>query len=243
MKNAKNLMRSKTSFIWIVALITLQLNTFAQDEIVGSYKGEDSFKTLHLNNNGRFYFLSLHNHNVYDNIDTLSYGSWRTKNNFLILNTPKTIESEFLNMQIEKSNILDSDSLTIEINNPYETYQAKRGGNRLFNYVAFISWKDYLSSSFIKFKSNRYSVLKSKVKGIIYITLKIIPDTYEYPSKIAFNFLKTESYYISCTESNYYKLFLPDLTMEYIGYVRFKEEYVKTDGNTLLLRGEKYVKQ
>lgn len=39
-------------------------------------------------------------------------------------------------------------------------------------------------------------------------------------------------------QTNYIKVDIPDFTFDYIGYERYKEEYVKIKKGKLLLRGE-----
>jgi len=55
--------------------------------------------------------------------------------------------------------------------------------------------------------------------------------------------LVTNTYTFKNKNSNYIRVIIPNFTFEYIGYERFKEEYVKIRQNKLILRGETFDKQ
>jgi hypothetical protein len=217
-------------------------------EYEGIYVDKNNEKQLEIKANGTFNMSHtddfLMKHNVW-RLKSISTGTWEKENQFLILNTDKKIQSKTLDVKvIEKS--LDNDSLIVNILNPYEQLEMKSQYPRVFNYsISFGSTNPILEEAYL-IESSKLTLPKiNNEKYSIYsIWIDIVPDALNYPNQLAFNYLTTGYIELEGNTSNYFEISIPDLTLEYIGYVRFKEEYVKIiDMNSLQIRGESFKKK
>lgn len=223
--------------------LVLSLNVSAQNYLAGSYIGKENGQKLLIKQDGSFSFLNHERRGKVFQLDTISFGSWKLDGDFIVLNTPKSINSSRLKVEVEESYIPNSDSLVVEILNPYEDYYRNYGGRRLFDYVFSIDSYESNLGPEIYMQGNKISLCKTESNKIVNISIYIIPNCFLYPSTLAFNCLETDLYLFKNRSSNYIKVTIPQLTLEYIGYVRFKEEYVKITPNKLLLRGEIFKKK
>ena len=172
----------------------------------------------------------------------LSFGSWRKEDGVIILNSSEKIKSSRLEMIVEE-NITDTDSLIIQILSPYESDRQNKKLPAIFKYVLLSSSMDPLFSQDLEFISPNQQFPLERKYGIHDIVLFIIPDPFLYPGQLEFNFLHGR-YSVKNSLSNHFIIDIPDFTLEYIGYIRFKEEYVKViDKNIVQLRGEKFKKK
>ena len=226
----------------ILSLFSFQL--FGQKNITGNYICIETKSQLVLKSDNSFRLINSNSGMLIFHIDTLSFGIWKKEGEFIILNTPKSIESRRLKIFVEEKFIPNSDSLILEIHNPYEedvTFKYKNF--RIFEYVFNIDSYDARFGPEIFMKGNRISLLKSSTDKIVNLNLTIVPNSYLYPSTLAFNYLVTDMYTFKDRNSNYLKIFIPDFTFDYIGYERFKNEYARISKNKIILRGNVYEKQ
>ena len=176
-------------------------------------------------------------------LDTLSYGYWECKDNYIVINTPKSIESNKMEMSIKEEYLSGKDSLLIIISNPYETYYLKHKGNRLFRYLIYIDDFDMNFREGVLTEGNTARVYAPKNYRINGIALWIIPDSYRYPGNLEFNFLKTEYVRLKNPKSNILKIEIPDFTLEYIGYERYNNEHIIIRNKKLIFRGDVFTKK
>jgi len=237
-------MKLKENRLIIVVFILLSFNINAQNNLVGSYYNSDLKRQFVLNSDGSFLILNSKNDVNFYQIDTLSYGTWQQEENFIILNTPKSIDSQKLGIAVIENELPNSDSLVIEISNPYEKQYGKieKGFHRVFSYIFFIDSYQGNFGPEILMESNRIVLPKTKEDKLVNLNLSIIPNSYLYPSLIAYNFLTTDFYEFKNRNSNYIKIDIPDLTFNYIGYMRFRDEYIKIKNDVITIRGEKFKK-
>jgi len=192
-------------------------------------------------------------------IQDLCYGTWRFENGFYILNSAEEIQNPILDRYVEEMEI-ENDSVKIEIVNPYEEYIKENHIYMHFEYdddklikkfqqVRFfeyeVAFDAYRSSKTRIFRSDKadFQIEKDSLGEFRSISISIIPYL-SYPGNITFKSLGTNSYRIQNSQSNFFRVHIPQFTMEYLGYIRFKEEYVKViDKNTVQLRGEKFKKK
>lgn len=175
--------------------------------------------------------------------DTLSYGNWKIKDGFVVINSSEKISDFELPIVVEESKN-PSDSLIFFITNPYEINFYKNNNRfRYFNYYLSFNTSNEDYNDLIKIDTNQ---LILNIKENVHISsfyILIVPDVINFPSDIAFNFLTTKIYKLNHFKSNHFKINIPDFTLDYIGYVRYKEEYMKVlSKNRIQLRGEIFVK-
>lgn len=234
MKTPKKQMKTKIIFFLLVCCTS----SYSQQSILGKYIGKETKRVLELSENGHFTMLNDRDSGVFKQ-DTLSFGNWKYEEGFIVLNTPKSINSNVLKINVVES-VIDSDTLKIEINNPYEKYFHKEQTHypRFFNYFFQINSVSGKYGPFVSINENYTYFPKDKNEKIYNIKVFIVPLSFYYPSTLAFNFLETEVYHFKNMQTNYIKVDIPDFTFDYIGYERYREEYVKIKKRKLLLRGE-----
>lgn len=224
------------------ALILLSINLSAQRNIIGKYIHEGTGKVLVIENNEKYFLLNGGNKSLAYHVDTLSYGNWNMDESFLVLNVSKSIDSQIVNMQIEEKTTERTDSLVVEIHNPYESLFNHYGGRRIFKYIFSIdSYKGGFGPE-VHMEHNRIALPKVEDDKIVNINLYIVPNSYLYSTPLYYNYLVTDNYEFKNINSNHIEIDLPDMTLAYIGYVRFKDEYVRVKRNKLILRGDVYQK-
>jgi hypothetical protein len=235
---------SKLLGIFFISIaVFLNSDLCAQKNTIGTYIGRETNRTLNIKQDGSYFLLNEKNEMILYHFDTLSYGKWKQDGLFIILNSPKEIESRSLRVNVIEKYIPNTDSLTIEISNPYEDYFQKYGGKRLFEYIFFINSYEARFGPEIYMKGDKISLNITKNDKIVSLNITIVPLCFLYPSPIAFNYLVSDTYTFTNRSSNYIKVNIPDFTFEYIGYERFKEEYVRIRKNELILRGEVFERQ
>jgi hypothetical protein len=227
----------------IIWFSSIKLN--AQMNYSGEYINEKGNKILILKDDNTF---SLKDNTDYGTLmpiwrlDTLSFGSWKFKDNFIILNTPRSIESNIMKMFIKEEYLSDYDSLLITISNPYETCSSKHSGSRLFRYLLYIDDFDVFFNENVFIEGNTARVYVPKRNRINGVKLWIIPDSFLYPNNLAFNFLQTEYLRLEDPKSNVLTIEIPDFTLEYIGYERYNNEHIIIRNKKLIFRGDVFKK-
>jgi len=243
MSNLK-IYRNLLSVLILIILTLLSIDVYAQKDVIGKYVGKESNRTIILKKDGGFYLLNEGRGIMFYHIDTLSFGSWKICNNFIILNSSESIKSRKLKVNVQESYNPNSDSLLVEIFNPYEDFSRKyEKGHRIFKYVFYIDSYEGRFGPEVCMKSNKISLPKSSYDKIVNMVITIIPNSYLYPYRLAFNYLETDTYTFSDRNSNHIKVTIPNFTFEYIGYERFREECVRLIRNELILRGEIFKKE
>lgn len=234
-----------TYFLFLVTMITVILTVISYGQvhtIEGIYYNNDDKKRLEVKPNGTFSLT--YSDKFLNNVTTwylknLGFGTWKKEGDFLVFNSPDDIKSNVLDIFVEEK-VINSDSLTFEIHSPYE----KKWGSdqlRLFKYEILLASPQANVGDLYEMNESAKSFLLEKGFKINGIILSIVPDPYYYPNKLTFNYLKGQYYIVKNPNANYFKINIPDFTLEYIGYMRFKNEYIKIiDDRTLLLRGEKF---
>ena len=235
--------------IAIFSLFSCQSTRVIQEDIPKAYIDTNGQKVLTLNPDGTFnlaytddYFKSL---KVWK-LQQLSFGTWRQEDGFILLSSSENIQSPVLDIIVEEKTI-EYDSLKIEITNPYEKYDGliDAYGNpvsntfsRIFSYVFYADSRDPLFEQDLVLNTPAKTFPVSEDFSINGFWLFMVPDPYLYPGNLAFNFLESR-YTVKNPSSNHFKIDIPDFTLEYIGYIRYKEEYVKiVDDKTIQIRGE-----
>jgi hypothetical protein len=241
-----NITAKITYWLFLIALLVLIFPAISHGQeynAEGIYVSSDGQRRLEVKPNGSFNLTYndefLANTTVW-HLKDLGYGQWRKKGEFLIFNSSDDIKSDVLNIIVEEESI-SNDSLKIEIINPYESEEGS-SPLRIFKYeISLFSPHVNIGDKFVMDKASK-SFLVSKEFNLNGIIVYMVPDPFYYPNKLAFNFLSTTYYTVKNPKSNYFKISIPDFTLEYIGYMRFKNEYIKiVDDKTLLVRGERFI--
>jgi hypothetical protein len=227
----------------IIFFLFFQKYSFAQKKVINEFQGQETKRILRFEEGNKFVLLNKKNNHVFQ-LDTLSYGFFEKNNSNIILNTPKNVETNILKIKVLESRT-DSDSIKITINNPYEEEYHKKKINhlRFFNYYLQIDGEENEISPIILIQNNYVCISKKDFKKIYSIKVHIVPNSFYYPSKLAFNFLSTDLYIFNDKFANDINIEIPFFTFDYIGIERYKQEYLKIENkNKIILRGEFFTK-
>ena len=238
--------RKKIILLTLCIAVFYSLRSYGQsNNIYGTYFDQHRQKQLKIEPNGTFqlsYTSEFLQRTTTWHLKKLSFGDWKKEGNFLILNSSESIQSDVLDLIVEEK-VVNNDSLKIELKNPYENMERSLS-LRTFRYEIYIDSRDPSVEHGLMIDAPFKSVAVEKDFIINGIWVFMVPDPFLYPENLAFNFLRTRYYTVKNRSSNHFIIDIPDFTLEYIGYIRFKEEYVKViDKNTVQLRGEKFKKK
>lgn len=218
---------------------------FAQNTAGGSvYVDVDNTRQLVLSGDGAFSlnytadYLASH---ATWRLRQISYGMWRREGDFVVLNSSDEFMSDRLAINGEENVDESVEGIRIEVSNPYEkTF----GGEprRLFRYILYIDTNDEGLSGEVMMEGSCITIPIDSGVIVNGLWVFVVPDPYLYPAGLAFNFLRTEYYSVNNRATNWFRLNIPSLDIEYIGLMRFSEEYVRiTSDGALVLRGKKFV--
>lgn len=229
-------------YLLIIYFVLTSINLCAQNKIYGSFVGKDTFRELQLKEDNTYYIINKKNKYVYQQ-DTLSYGHWKIKDGFVVINSSEKISDFELPIVVEESKN-PTDTLKILITNPYEMDFHKNNNRfRYFNYYLSLNTSNEEYNDLIKLDTNQLILNIKENAHIFSFYILIVADVINFPSDIAFNYLTTKSYKLNHFKSNHFKINIPDFTLDYIGYTRYKEEYIKVlSKNRIQLRGEIFEK-
>ena len=233
--------------IIILSLILFVTGCYSTSKIkftgfmVGTFIGKESKERIVLLHDNK-YLLLAPKESLFDKqweTDTMSYGFWNIEGDLLVLNSSEGIRGQYLPINIEEAMLQNQDSITVEISNPYENELPKRivAKNRT---VYFQARPFYYAVNFetgnIGFDAKSSSIRGGNViryyggqnLKINTISVTIIPDSYNYPGNyLAYKLVYTGVYETQSKGSNYFKINIPDFTINYLNYRRFKGEYMK----------------
>lgn len=228
---------------------TKEMNHFTN----GTYENHETGKLLELHGDGTYSFKYSDRRMQFVKVwvlQDLGFGSWRVEDGFLVLNSAAEIQSSVLRADVRES-MIDSGHLKIDIDSPFDEYTGitdfhghrSTHTNKLFRYIVEVYSDHAYFDKEIEIVNSTNVQLDIKDEFIVReIVIYIIPNPYLYPGKIAFNKL-TVRYNVKNQRANHFTFNIPDFTMDYIGYVRHTEEYVKIiDEKRIKLRGEIYTR-
>ena len=222
------------------------------EKIEGKYfQKEQKWIELHFNGNN-FVFLdtSTQEHmNPYDCCDTISYGKWQIDPKGLIMLTSlEELNTYHLDIEVFESRSYSQDSLYFIIENPIEDYYKKTNRKR-----RHIEYKIGIGSNKISFdqsfqnkrySTNVFSIAKIDNLNIYSFGITIIVDPEIRLKNLNTMIVNTLYYDIKNTESNVFKINIPDLSFNYLSYKRLNSDYLKiVNNNKLIWDGQEYIKK
>jgi hypothetical protein len=180
--------------------------------------------------------------------DTLAYGSWSIDKGcgLLILNSPEELNTSYINMDVKEKSELSSDSLYFFIYNPIENhYKEYNEKYRELFYSLLITSDspDFDARLAVKeFDVNPIKQPKPK-SNIESFSIKVIPKHNIPVQHIGVREIYTLDYNVKNPNSNVFIIKLPQLSYNYINYLRLVGDYVKIESkNKLIWNGKEYVK-
>jgi len=220
-----------------------------EENFFGAYwNQEDNTQISILKGNG-FIYENLSNKGdlaLYTCCDTISYGSWKKINgNIIELSTPEYLNIPITRMQVQEFETKNVNTLEFVIESPLEEFYRKNPSNRRdVNYKIELFTNDIqfeLAQVNKLYKDNRIIIdipEKTQVKGFV---VEIIPTSFFSGQNIGFRRWSTLDYEIQEQEFSKFVIDLPDLSYDYLTYLRLYRDYVlfKKKG-VLLWNGKKY---
>ncbi len=241
----------KLKYLLFISLMNLCCKSIEDKYLFGNYLQDNDKNTVMIFTKNDFVIKErqkqLHMP-VFSCCDTITYGVWS------FLNKPKLIKidnqsslNSLVNLQVVEKNSSTKDSIYIYINNPIEDYYKKyridlrdicyyieldSGDSRFDLSVAHI-----YENNFIKLSNpNKY-----KIKSI---QVFIYPKNNFVGRNIGERLFMTPIYNIKNIESNAIDINIPNLTYQYMTYIRLKEDFIRViDRRHLEWNGDTYTKK
>lgn len=208
----------------------------------GSFKSLKSGKVLNLKENGNYYLLPPNGsvwHEMND-LDTISFGKWKTDGNLIVLNSDSEITSQVLLMKVHESTSNSTDSLYIKIITPFEN-NGFDSPVRLCHYNFTFNGKGSLSKLSDKLYGDEIQLLKYDKDVVDGFQLLIVPNVLDYPAEVGYNYIYTPEYKIKNKSANTFTIEIPKFTYKYFSYERYIGEYIKIiTEDSLMWKNEVY---
>ena len=242
------------SFILLVFIFLFSIfqscKTLSIQDIYGSYVGlknqSKSFTFYKSSFNLRDTVLN-HSFRINDDCcDTISYGSWEllANSNFISLVSSIDLGDPSLNkikFNVSEFENKESDSLIIEIKNPLERDSFDADYDKILDYEVLVIKK---SESFLfQEPKNNLVIFRNQEEPLKEIKCYIQTNNRFRGRNIGVRIVELD-YLVKSPKSNSFIINIPDLTYEYLTYLRFKREFVRViDKNHLEWQGEIYVRK
>lgn len=109
--NARCMLFSASALLFVGISIS---HLMAQKDVAGRYVGRDSRGTLQINEDRTFLYLNRDKGPQFYSLDTLAFGTWDREGDFVVLNTPRSLDHRNLKVVVEEKAIEGFDSLVID---------------------------------------------------------------------------------------------------------------------------------
>jgi len=231
-------------YILIIVVLTLSACKISKVEkyqlLNGSFYNREIQREIHFNRDD---FL-LSNSSPYDEVDTLSYGSYIIKDNLLELSSSKEIFNDHPKIVVKEFFSGFQDSIYIIIDNPEIGFTVFRDNvEKLIPYSSYTFNSHHFNKSYSK--SDLFSKRKTiyKNSNISVFSLTIVPNVLVYPSDIYKNTFQTIDYKPKNIANNTFLIKI-DFNWKQFAYKEFRGEYVKIiNSDTLMWDNELFIKE
>lgn len=182
--------------------------------------------------------------------ETITMGNFSIdkKKRLLYLSTPDSLDGN-IEIDVSESKKNSSDSLYFQIFCPAQTdYYGNIIPESNFSYQLFLEGKsESLLTEFmyVKHKTNNIKIAFGKSQRLTGFGIDIIPDLSQFSFRnYPFKFVTTTRYKLQNSESNNFRIDIPQLTIGYLAYTRLHEDVVEiVDKNTLKWNGSFFKRQ
>jgi len=174
--------------------------------------------------------------------DTLSYGNieYSSKDFLLTLTSVKYLNDEFLNFNVEESQVINQDSVKFIFTNPIENHYKR------FNesYRELLYSVEIVNSDFQDIISDKNPIVISSDNEIKEFQIKIYPK-YDIPLyQLETREVKLKTYKVVNSKANVFKINIPKLDYGYFSFKRLKGDYIKVvNENKLIWDGKTYIRK
>jgi hypothetical protein len=244
--------KNKIEILFLLFVFALNSCSLTKNDILGVYYNKeyrDSY--LQFDKNG-FYFIQKHPEDlsVYLCCDTMAVGNWTISGPIIELNSYVDYKGSpfnefygYLPMNIKEGNNDNVDSTYFYINNPIENnYEAQLGHNLLNYEISFDgTGGKYLITD--KFNSNVIKLKKEMLSSFNKFSISIYPTGWFTKRANSIGYVITNEYEIKEKNTNVFHIDVPQLTFNFIAYMRFKGELIKVlNKNEIEWHGFQYIK-
>ena len=162
--------------------------------------------------------------------DTISFGKWVIEpNNMIALSTPDYL-SKKIPINVEEGFNVNLDTIYFSINNPIEElYFKDRERIRNIQYVVLVFTRDehLREIANIESCSNIIKLNNSRKEDIEYFQILIYPGSFTYLLEGEIRKSETEIYFPKDHKSNQFKIYIPDLTGNFLKIRKLNRDFVK----------------
>ena len=180
--------------------------------------------------------------------DTLATGHWEiTEKNMLLLNTDDRYNKKSLDIIVKESHI-DTDSLFIEIINPFEL---ENPNNEVHKDIAYrittyaFDDIDLVDEISLKFHFETKLAFENENRsGLDFIQIEMLPTQNLNLSSLGIRSANTRAYMVKSKNSNFFEIRIPEFDLDYLGRRRFIDYYIEIiNDSTITFENELYIKK
>lgn len=236
------------TLLLIVFFVSCSPSKHSSVDLFGIYKQEGNSNVKLILNENEFVYIDPYTNDLalYTCCDTITKGTWVKENNLLCLSTPQ-LKSTLLDIYVDELSEMPKDTLYFYLQNPIEEYYRKMEvKNRDIYYRVSITEKNgnLLDSWVWEFDTNEIKILKPKGIFIAKFSISIYPKANFGGRNIGTKEISTLEYKLKSYSSNLFKINIPQLTYEFMSYLRLNRDFVRIiNTNKLEWNGFFYTKE
>jgi len=180
--------------------------------------------------------------------DTTTFGDWELieRGKLIKFNSDNSLggsELNFLDFNVKELQLKDSDSIIIKFNNPIESGYLKTKNNTkelIYSCFLFSDFGDLNS----QITENNIATFIKPDSSLNKIVFEIYPNYNFKGRNVGVRVITNLGYKFKNPKSNYFEINMPNLSYNYLTYLRFNGEFIRViDKDHLEWQGEIYVKK
>ncbi len=216
--------------------------------IEGIYRQTGNPNTQLIFKKSTFTFIDPYNNDLalYTCCDTITAGVWIREDDLLCLSTPQ-LASSVVNSFVKELTTGENDTIYFHIGGPIEQYYKKYEvkDRDIFYRVSLTEDNGNLLSSWLQeYKSNVIKIPKPRGVTINRFSISAYPSAKFGGRNIGTKEVSTSQYQIKNESSNLFQVYIPQLSYEFMSYIRLNRDFVRIlSTNKLEWDGHIYTKE
>jgi hypothetical protein len=247
-------METRLKYLIIVIWFLSSCSTikYLPEDLTGVYLQEgNEHEQFVLNDDATFFYVDTYEQMdapPYKCCDTLAYGYWSIEKGcgLLKINSPEEINTSYIYMDIKEKSEFSNDSLYFYIYNPIEDHYKKyneKYRELFYSLLVTSNSPDFDARLAAKEFDVNPIVLPRPKSNVESFSIKILPKNNIPVRHVGVREIYTLDYGVKNLNSNVFVIQLPQLSYNYISYLRLVDDYVKIENKSKLIwNGKEYVK-
>ncbi|MEK7225227.1 MAG: hypothetical protein AAB221_06055 [Bacteroidota bacterium] len=221
--------------IWfiLIAVVGCKSQKYLAKDFNGDYINEsNSNKKLNFKETD-FCFVDPGNkhHAWFFCCDTITIGKWELKENLIELTTPQ-LNQVSLGISVEESKLEPEDTIYFYLSNPVEDHYKYNspGGHRYITYHIYIKAKEsFFFDRHVgkEYNSDIIAIYKPKNIQIEEFAVWVYISGNYWGRNIGVRNIETEVYSPKSSSNNVFKVTIPQLSYEFLTYLRLEKDFIK----------------